>query len=422
MGADPEQRRPLEQGLENSLERLGEALAHSRASNALAAQASSQSAVPARSTASFARQVSIPLMAVLLVVLLWMSATAGVFFLIPAAFTGLWLVAVLARGKPALPPALASGSAPHVGMGATVAADAALREGSVVQMGASVGAAAVLEWGALVEMGASVGASAVLERGAVVRMGATIAARAVLEEGASVSWGASVGEGAVIGAGAVVGAGATVAAGARVPAHTYLTPGTTWTAAQSDAGRLPASRSREDSGAAADPRAEQIRKACDRLEEEYGRAPEPVRAMFGEARTTLSSLRRTCLDLVARERALRAEASPEALARLEQEKAAIEARIAQASDERVRRSLSGAVAAIAAQQEQRKLLHDSADRLEAELTRLIWTVDGMGTELVRVRTAGAELYQGSASELARSVEQLQDEIDNIAQALEEVNQ
>jgi hypothetical protein len=143
--------------------------------------------------------------------------------------------------------------------------------------------------------------------------------------------------------------------------------------------------------------------------------------MFGEARSTLSSLRRTCLDLLAREQALRAEASPEALLRLDQEKAAIEARLAQASDEQVRRSLSGAVTAIAAQREQRKLLQNNADRLEAELTRLVWTMDGMGTELLRVRTAGAELYQGSTSEIAQSVQQLQDEINNIAQALEELH-
>jgi len=144
--------------------------------------------------------------------------------------------------------------------------------------------------------------------------------------------------------------------------------------------------------------------------------------MLGETRTTLSSLRRTCLELVAREGALRAEASPDVLTQLDQAKAAIEARLALASDAQVRRSLSGAVTAIAAQQEQRKLLQNNADRLEAELTRLIWTVDGMGTELVRVRTAGAELYQGSTAEIARSVEHLQDEINNIAQALEEVNQ
>jgi len=429
MGADTKQRRPLDR----SLERLDEALARSResaasatqsGSAALAARASSTELAPARSTVSLARPLGVPLLGLLLVVALWLGATAGYFFLIPAVFAGLGLVALLSRGRATPVHALASRSGgPQVGMGATVAADAVLREGSVVEMGATVGAAAVLEWGALVEMGASVGAGAVLERGAVVRMGASVGARAVLEEGAAVSWGASVGEGAVVGAGSVIAAGAEVAAGARVPAHSYLAAGTTWTAAaQPDAGRLPAAQTRETIEVAADPRAEEIGKVCDRLEEEYARAPEPVQAMFGDARATLSSLRRTCLDLVAREHALRAEASPETLTRLDQEKATIETRLALASDEQVRESLAGAVAAIAAQQEQRKLLLNQADRLEAELTRLIWTIDGMSTELVRVRNAGVELYQGSTAEIARSVEQLQSEINNIAQALEEVNE
>lgn len=418
MGIDPEQRGPLE----HSLERLDEALARGRACEAPAGM-SSAALAPARPSASVALQVGIPMMAILLLVLLWMGATAGYLFLIPALFTGLGLVALLARRK-ATPAANlgTSSSGAHVGMGATVASDAVLGEGSVVEMGASVGAAAVLARGALVEMGASIGAAAVLERGAVVRMGASVGARALLEEGAMVSWGASVGDAAVVGAGAVVAAGSDVAAGAHVPARTYLAPGTHWTStAPSDGSRLAAAPTGDESEAPAHPRAEQMRKACDRLEQEYARAPEPVRAMFGDAGTTLSNLRRTCLDLVQRERVLRAEASPEALARLDQEKVAIEARLAAASDEQVLRSLSGAVTAIAAQQEQRKLLQNNADRLDAELTRLLWTVDGMGTELVRVRTAGAELYQGSTAEIARSVEDLQNEIDNIAQALEEVN-
>jgi carbonic anhydrase/acetyltransferase-like protein (isoleucine patch superfamily) len=400
MPVDPKQRRALDQ----SLGRLEEALARSRASEALAARTTSAALAPARSTRSFAGQLSIPLMVLLLVILLAMGLTEARTFLIPALFTGLGLVVLLARRKASPAAALPSGSGhPHVGMGATVAADAVLHDGSVV------------------EMGASVGAGAVLERGAVVRMGASVGPRAVLEAGATVSWGASVGEGAVVGAGAVVAAGSDVGAGVRVPAHTSMAPGTSWTAAMSGSRHVAAAPARDQLEAASDPRAEHIRKACDRLEEEYSRAPEPVRAMFGEARSTLSNLRRTCLDLLTRERALRAEASPEALSRLDQEKSAIEARLAQASDEQVRRSLSGAVTAIAAQQAQRKLLQNNADRLEAELTRLIWTMDGMGTELLRVRTAGAELYQGSTGEIAQSVQQLQDEINNIAQALEELH-
>jgi len=396
MPEDPKQSRPLD----HSLGRLEEALARSRTSEALAARTTSEALAP--SSVRVARSIGIATLAVLAVVLLGMAATEGREFLIPAAFTIFGLLALL-RGRSSTKRLTTTSSTggPQVGMGATVAADAILHDGSVV------------------EMGASVGAGAVIERGAVVRMGASVGARAVLEAGAMVSWGASVHDGAVVGAGAVVAAGSDVAAGARVPPHTSMAPGTNWTAALSG-GRHAAPLLRDDAELAADPRAEHIRKACDRLEEEYARAPELVRGMFGDARTTLSSLRRTCLDLLARERALRAESSPAALQRLEQEQAALETRLAQATDEQVRRSLSGAVAAIAAQHEQRRLLQNNADRLEAELTRLIWTMDGMGTELLRVRTTGAELSQGSTVEIAQSVRQLQDEINSIAEALEEL--
>lgn len=398
MPEDPNQRRPLD----HSLDRLEEALARSRSSEALAPHASEGLAL-APSSARVARSIGIALLTVLAMALLAMAATEGRAFLIPAAFTILGLLALLRnRSRTPLLTTTSNTGGPQVGMGATVAADAVLHDGSVVEMGATVGAAAVIE------------------RGAVVRMGASVGARAVLEAGATVSWGASVGDGAVVGAGAVVSAGSDVAAGARVPPHTSMAPGTHWTAALSGA-RHAAPQLRDDAELAADPRAEHIRKACDRLEEEYARAPELVRRMFGDARTTLSSLRRTCLDLLSRERALRAEASPAALQRLEQEKAALEARLAQSTDEQVRRSLSGAVAAIAAQHEQRRLLQNNADRLEAELTRLIWTMDGMGTELLRVRTAGAELSAGSTGEIAQSVQQLQDEINSIAEALEELH-
>jgi len=39
---------------------------------------------------------------------------------------------------------------------------------------------------------------------------------------------------------------------------------------------------------------------------------------------------------------------------------------------------------------------------------------------LRVRTTGAELSQGSTVEIAQSVRQLQDEINSIAEALEEL--
>jgi carbonic anhydrase/acetyltransferase-like protein (isoleucine patch superfamily) len=290
MPEDPKQRRPLD----HSLGRLEEALARSRTSEALAARTGSEPLALAPASVRVVRAIGIATLAVLAVVLLGMGATEGRAFLIPAAFTIFGLLALLRRSSTKLISTTSHTGGPQVGMGATVAADAVLHDGSVV------------------EMGATVGGGAVIERGAVVRMGASVGPRAVLETGATVSWGASVGEGAVVGAGAVVAAGSDVAAGARVPPHTSMLPGTNWTAALSGV-RHAAPQLRDDAELAADPRAEHIRKACDRLEEEYARAPELVRGMFGDARTTLSSLRRTCLDLLARERALRAEASPAAL-------------------------------------------------------------------------------------------------------------
>ncbi|MEO8182454.1 MAG: hypothetical protein ABI895_26760 [Deltaproteobacteria bacterium] len=405
MPRENDTRKPIQQGLE----RLEETLARTRAPGVLAARQAGP-VVAGKSTGAVARPVGVGLVMVGTLLLIGAVVAEGRGLFLPGLILAIFgILALLAKRAEALfssVPKRALGSGPRIGMGATIASNAVLGPGSVV------------------EMGATIGDSATLERGAVVRMGATIGRGVVLEQGATVSWGVSIGDGAVIGAGAVIAAGSDVEAGARVPPRTTLLPGTTWTRGMSgSAAALPPSASARSGPADAtlDPRARHIAQACDRLEGEFARAPEPVRAMFGDSSLTISSLRRTCLDLLARERALRSEASPDALTRLDQEKAALETRLASVTDDHVRRSLSGAVTAIAGQQQQRRLFQKSADRLEAELTRLIWTVDGMGTELLRVRTAGAELYESSSSALGQSVQQLQEEINSIAEALEEVH-
>jgi len=75
--ADWEQQKPLDQ----SIERLEEALARVRESDTLEAHAKPAALVPAQSTAAVASKVGIPSMAVLLVVLLAMGATSGYFFI-----------------------------------------------------------------------------------------------------------------------------------------------------------------------------------------------------------------------------------------------------------------------------------------------------------------------------------------------------
>ncbi len=289
--------------------------------------------------------------------------------------------------------------------------------GSVqIGMGASVAPDAVVEPGARVEMGADVGARAVVRGDAVVRMGATVGADAVIERGALVSWGATVHKGAVVEEGAIVGAGSDVLAGARVPAGMWLRPGSSF-GGRSDANAEAPSRPLPPA-AESDPRQARVAAVCGKLEAELRAAPERVREFLGGSAETIASLRGTCEDLARRERELRREASAEALQRLDEERAALEKRIAQQGDEQIRGSLRGALAAIDEQKRQRELLKLAADRLDAEHTRLLYTLEGLASQFVRMRTAGA---QGrDPAELEQSVAQLRQELDAIADALEEV--
>ena len=145
-----------------------------------------------------------------------------------------------------------------------------------------------------------------------------------------------------------------------------------------------------------------------------------MRAYLGASEQTVQSLRATCLGLLERERVLRRECSAESLEFLEKERAALEARIAAAADPSVRRSLEQALAALDEQRRQRALLQQRAERLDAELTRLLWTLDGMGTQLVRLRTAGAEAASAPDQAVLQSMQQLHQEIDAITEALEHV--
>ncbi len=299
------------------------------------------------------------------------------------------------------------GKGPHIGMGATVASDA------------------ILEPGAVVEMGATVGSGATIREGAVVRMGATVMSNAVIESGAVVSWGATVHKGAVVGSHATVGAGSDVMAGAHVPPNTSLMPGSTYRSPATGTPALasPAAKPQAEKPAdrPIDPRESRLDTICDRLEAELRDSPESVRTFLGTSTDTIAALRRTCHELLRRERALREESSAEALARLDSEKSVLESRIASTSDDVVRRSLQGAVAAIAEQKRQRETLQRNADRLDAEFTRLAYMLEGMAAQLVRLRSAAPLPGAASDPELEKSLAQLHREIEAIADALEHVS-
>gem|GEM_PF-6183715 len=288
----------------------------------------------------------------------------------------------------------------HIGMGASVSSRALVEPGAVVEMGATIREGAIVRTGALVGMGATVGANAVIETGAVVSWGGTVRAGATVGANAVVGWGATVGKGVQVPPGMRLRAGATVSAGwlrEHLPGRPVVRP-------------LPGAR---------DPAEERATAACDRLTAELRAAPPQVRAFLGTSESTIASLRRTCEDLLRREQALLTEVDPVALGRLDDEKEQLEARLASATDESLRRSLGGAVLAIDEQRRQRNLLRLSADRLQAERMRLVYTLEGLASQFVRLRTAGADAGRASAASLEQGVRDLGTELDAIADALEE---
>ncbi|MBS2023477.1 MAG: hypothetical protein JST92_13800 [Deltaproteobacteria bacterium] len=296
----------------------------------------------------------------------------------------------------------------NIGMGAEVAPGAIIEPGATVGMGADIAAGAVIEAGATVEMGADVGAGSVIRAGAVVHMGATVGANVIIERDAVVSWGCDVENGAIVGERARVGAGATVGPGAQVPANTWVMPGADWMTKAAPPSPL------------ADPRAARVEASCDRIESELSKASPLVRDALGTSRETVEGLRKTCRDLLEREQSLRAESSPESLRQLVEERATLHARASAETDEQIRTSLQRAIDAIDDQKKQRELLKRSADRLDAEFTRLMWTLDGLAAQLVRLRSAGQEASQAPDAEMNQSVARLKEEIEAIADALEQV--
>jgi hypothetical protein len=170
-----------------------------------------------------------------------------------------------------------------------------------------------------------------------------------------------------------------------------------------------------------DPRDARVDAVCARILAELAASPEGVRDLGSRPEQTIEALRSTCRELTRRERELRALTGPDDDRRLAAEREQLVARIAGEEDAIVRQRLEGALQALDGQQQQRRELSVSAARFEAEHTRLGYTLEGMYTQLLRVRSADAVSRDLAGAGLRQSVEQLGEEIDAVAQALEEVN-
>jgi carbonic anhydrase/acetyltransferase-like protein (isoleucine patch superfamily) len=290
--------------------------------------------------------------------------------------------------------------------------------GGEIGLGATVEQGATIEPGARLEMGATVHSGAIVRSGAVVGMGSTIQSGATIEQDAIVGWGATVQSGAVVGRGAAIGAGSTVQANAVVAENMRIAAGSTVAGRSGERRSLPAAQAnRQLEAGPRDERDARVDALCDRVEAELAATSSGVDEFLKNPRETVQSVRRTCHDLLQRERALRKLLDPAEQERLSRETASLEARIASETDQITRTRLQGAVAAILEHRKQRDILLRDANRLEAEHTRLVWTLEGLLAHVIRLRTTEGG---ASSAELDRGLTQLREEVSSIASAMEHV--
>ena len=170
-----------------------------------------------------------------------------------------------------------------------------------------------------------------------------------------------------------------------------------------------------------DPRVTRVNEICARLEADLKDAPKAVRESLHKPEQTVRSLRDACHALVEREAALRARLSPEDDARLDREQRELEARIAGETDAVTRDRLQAALKLLAQQREQRNELRTSASRLAAEHTRLLYTLEGIATQVLKAKSADAASADVAGAGLRRELEGWANEISAVADALEDVH-
>ncbi|QRO02969.1 hypothetical protein JRI60_46390 [Archangium violaceum] len=171
----------------------------------------------------------------------------------------------------------------------------------------------------------------------------------------------------------------------------------------------------------ADPRKARVDALCDKLLAELRSGPGVLREVVHQPEQTVEGLRKSCHELVRRERELRSLSSPEDERRLEDERSQLSARVESERDAVVKERLEGALRLLDEQRRQRAELATAASRLEAEHMRLYYTLENLYTQVLRVRSADAASADVAGAGLRRSVEQLGLEMDAVAEAVEEVH-
>ncbi|RKG67927.1 hypothetical protein D7V80_14210 [Corallococcus sp. CA054B] len=170
-----------------------------------------------------------------------------------------------------------------------------------------------------------------------------------------------------------------------------------------------------------DPRLTRVDAVCEKLLSELRAGRGVLQEMVRSPERTVQDLRKSCHELIRRERELRTVAPPEDVQRLADERKKLETRWAAEEDVVVRDRLRAALQVLDEQVRQRAELTRAADRLEAEFTRLAYTLENLYAQVLRVRSADAADADVAGAGLRHSVEQLGAEVDAVTSALEEVH-
>ncbi len=165
-----------------------------------------------------------------------------------------------------------------------------------------------------------------------------------------------------------------------------------------------------------DPRLARVDETCDKLVGALKDAPKSVREFLSQPEQTVEALRKTAHELLSREAALRALASPEDEARLATERDGLTQRIAAETDAVTRDRLQKALAALDERRHQTDEIRRQASRLDAENTRLSYTLEGLYAQVLRMKTAGAT---DAGEGLKASLDKLRAEVGALADALED---
>lgn len=170
-----------------------------------------------------------------------------------------------------------------------------------------------------------------------------------------------------------------------------------------------------------DARLARVDELCDQLLADIKSAPPVLRQIVQRPEEAVEALRDGVHALERREREIRALARPEDDARLQSERDSLQRRLAAEQDAVTRQRLAQAVEALDQQRSQRASLLTAASRLEAERTRLLYTLEGLHTQVLAVRsTAEAGQEQVAADRLRESLDTLSSEVSAVAGALESV--